>query len=169
MVSVRGCRSSCHRPPRVARPDSRKPAVEPATLEEDVIRRDFTVNTLLGICTGEQLDLTGRARGHGSPAHPHAARPRATFLTNPLRLFSAVLRGEAGQIGRDLPGHTACAPRTIISSERIGTSSQDPDAPARILRVELRQTGLLGIFARVGGHHGVQQKSFTSTTFGGTR
>src|SRR5258708_8322188 len=41
-------------------PESRKPDVRPATLEEDIQRRDFTCNTLLCRLDGEVLDLTGR-------------------------------------------------------------------------------------------------------------
>src|SRR5579859_2181353 len=41
-------------------PESRKPEVRPATLEEDIQRRDFTCNTLLCGLDGEVLDLTGR-------------------------------------------------------------------------------------------------------------
>src|SRR5205085_12194056 len=43
-------------------PDSRKPEVRQGTLQEDALRRDFTLNTLLeNLHTGEVLDLTGRA------------------------------------------------------------------------------------------------------------
>ena len=41
-------------------PSSRKPQVSPGTLKEDVVRRDFTVNTLLMDWDGTVLDLTGR-------------------------------------------------------------------------------------------------------------
>src|SRR5262249_50845879 len=42
-------------------PDSRKPRVRQATLKDDVLRRDFTINTLLeNLHTGEELDLTGQ-------------------------------------------------------------------------------------------------------------
>jgi len=72
-------------------PDSRKPTVRPASLEEDVLRRDFTVNTLLMDWDGTVLDLTGRglddlrARRIVTPLDP-----RATFDEDPLRMLRAV-------------------------------------------------------------------------------
>lgn len=71
--------------------DSRKPAVRPATLEQDVRRRDFTVNTLLMDWDGRVLDLTGRglqdleARRITTPVDP-----QATFDEDPLRMLRAV-------------------------------------------------------------------------------
>src|SRR3982074_377024 len=41
-------------------PESRKPSVRPATLEEDIRRRDFTANTLLAGRDGEVIDITGQ-------------------------------------------------------------------------------------------------------------
>jgi tRNA nucleotidyltransferase/poly(A) polymerase len=38
--------------------DSRKPNVVPASLEEDLLRRDFTINTLCKDMEGNLLDLT---------------------------------------------------------------------------------------------------------------
>jgi len=72
-------------------PASRKPAVRPGTLEEDVFRRDFTVNALLMDWDGTVLDLTGRglqdlaARKIVTPLEP-----RATFEEDPLRMLRAV-------------------------------------------------------------------------------
>ena len=72
--------------------DSRKPDVRPATLLDDVRRRDFTINTLLeNLHTGETLDLTGRAYDDlraGIIRTPLA--PRVTFFDDPLRMLRAV-------------------------------------------------------------------------------
>src|SRR2546423_15694782 len=46
-------------------PDSRKPVVRPASLEEDIKRRGFTINTLLMDFDGHISDPFGRG-----PAHP---------------------------------------------------------------------------------------------------
>ncbi|MDA8332065.1 MAG: HD domain-containing protein [Candidatus Dormibacteraeota bacterium] len=70
--------------------ESRKPQVAPATLEQDVMRRDFTINTLL--LTGRRLllDPTGwgladiRARVLRTPLDPDQ-----TFDEDPLRMFRA--------------------------------------------------------------------------------
>jgi len=72
-------------------PTSRKPDVRPGTLKDDVMRRDFTVNTLLMEWDGTVLDLTGRglddlkARRIVTPLDP-----RATFDEDPLRMLRAV-------------------------------------------------------------------------------
>ena len=72
-------------------PASRKPDVSPGTLKDDVMRRDFTVNTLLMEWDGTVLDLTGRglddlkARRIVTPLEP-----RTTFGEDPLRMLRAV-------------------------------------------------------------------------------
>lgn len=73
-------------------PDSRKPNVTPAGLWEDVLRRDFTVNTLMeGLHDGVLLDLTGRAlqdleaRLIRTPTDPDR-----TFADDPLRMLRAI-------------------------------------------------------------------------------
>ena len=73
-------------------PDSRKPEVRQGTIQDDVLRRDFTINTLLeNLHTGEQLDLTGHALEDlqaGILRTPLA--PRITFFDDPLRMLRAV-------------------------------------------------------------------------------
>src|SRR5712691_683031 len=67
-------------------PASRKPEVSPGTLKDDVMRRDFTINTLLMAWDGTVLDLTGRglsdlnARRIVTPLEP-----KTTFDEDPLR------------------------------------------------------------------------------------
>lgn len=72
---------------------SRKPQeVRPATLYEDALRRDFTVNTLLeNLHTGEIIDPLGvgladlQAKRLRTPRDPHE-----TFYEDPLRMLRAV-------------------------------------------------------------------------------
>ncbi len=70
---------------------SRKPDVSPGTLKDDVMRRDFTINTLLMDWDGTVLDLTGRgladlkARRIVTPLEP-----QATFDEDPLRMLRAI-------------------------------------------------------------------------------
>jgi putative nucleotidyltransferase with HDIG domain len=70
---------------------SRKPDVSPGTLKDDVMRRDFTINTLLMDWDGTVLDLTGRgisdlnARRIVTPL-----APKTTFDEDPLRMLRAV-------------------------------------------------------------------------------
>jgi poly(A) polymerase len=72
-------------------PSSRKPQVSPGTLQDDVMRRDFTVNTLLMDWDGSVLDLTGRgladleARRIVTPLEP-----QLTFDEDPLRMLRAI-------------------------------------------------------------------------------
>jgi poly(A) polymerase len=71
-------------------PDSRKPDVRRATLEEDLRRRDFTVNTLLMDLDGNIQDpLDGRkdleARVLRTPTDPIR-----TFEDDPLRMLRAI-------------------------------------------------------------------------------
>ena len=73
-------------------PASRKPSVRPATLEEDALRRDFTVNTLLhNLHTGELRDPLGLGLNDlkaGVLRTPLDAA--ATFRDDPLRMLRAV-------------------------------------------------------------------------------
>jgi putative nucleotidyltransferase with HDIG domain len=107
-------------------PQSRKPTVRAGSLEEDVRRRDFTINTLLMDWDGTVLDLTGRgfqdleARRIVTPLDP-----RVTFDEDPLRMlrairFAATLRFSLdpalGEAIRAL-GHRLAPP--VVSMERI--------------------------------------------------
>lgn len=72
--------------------DSRKPHVEPATLREDALRRDFTANTLMrNLHTGELADPLGIGL---TDLHAGVLRtpldPAETFHDDPLRMLRAV-------------------------------------------------------------------------------
>lgn len=73
-------------------PLSRKPAVEPATLEEDARRRDFTVNALLRNL--HSLELSDPLGIGMSDLESRILRtpldPAATFHDDPLRILRAV-------------------------------------------------------------------------------
>ena len=105
-------------------PYSRKPEVRPGTLEEDVWRRDFTVNTLCQTFDGRVLDLTHRGIADlraGVLRTP--LDPSETFSEDPLRMF----RGArfVAQLGfAPAPGVVEAmreqAPRiSVVSIERI--------------------------------------------------
>jgi poly(A) polymerase len=82
-------------------PDSRKPEVRPATLEEDLRRRDFTVNTLLMDLEGKVHDRLGVARADlQARVLRTPADPLQTFSDDPLRMLRAVRL--AAQLGFDL-------------------------------------------------------------------
>jgi poly(A) polymerase len=72
-------------------PDSRKPDVRPATIEDDLRRRDFTVNTLLLDFEGRVEDRlgTGRADLEGRLLRT-PLDPITTFNDDPLRMLRGV-------------------------------------------------------------------------------
>ncbi|HEY6469783.1 MAG TPA: HD domain-containing protein [Candidatus Dormibacteraeota bacterium] len=105
-------------------PESRNPDVRPGTLDEDVMRRDFTVNALCQTLEGRVIDITGkgitdlRAGILRTPLDPSI-----TFEEDPLRMYRAARF--VAQLGFVLAPGTieamrAHAARTaILSIERI--------------------------------------------------
>lgn len=135
---------------------SRKPAqVQPATLYEDALRRDFTVNTLLeNLHTGAVVDPLGvgmrdlQAKLLRTPREPHE-----TFYEDPLRMLRAVRF--AVQLGFTLDPAAEQAIReqaerlAIVSIERIQTEfTRLMDLPQAADGLQmLLQMGLLPQFA----------------------
>jgi poly(A) polymerase len=120
---------------------SRKPDVRPGTLEEDIWRRDFTVNALCQSLEGLVIDVTGRGLDdlrRGALRTP--LDPELTFSEDPLRMFRAARF--AAQLGfTTAPGLTtamnAMAPRShILSAERVR------DELARLLQSAHPRAGL---------------------------
>jgi len=72
--------------------DSRNPDVEPGSLEDDVFRRDFTVNSLLkNLSNKEILDLTGMGRDDlQKGVIKTALDPEIIFKEDPLRMLRAI-------------------------------------------------------------------------------
>ncbi len=111
-------------------PSSRKPNVESASLREDAMRRDFTINTLLyNIHTEELLDLTGYGMSDlqmGILRTP--LPPQRTFKDDPLRILRAARF--IAQLGFDVVDelHAAAAEAAhhlaIVSGERIRSELQ---------------------------------------------
>jgi poly(A) polymerase len=132
---------------------SRKPDVRPGTLEEDIWRRDFTVNALCQALDGRVIDVTGRGLDdlqHRVLRTP--LDPEHTFSEDPLRMFRAARF--AAQLGfTTAPGLTAAmnrmAPRSeILSAERVAQElrrllvSGHPRAGLELLR----DGGLLAVW-----------------------
>lgn len=123
---------------------SRKPYVSPGTLKEDVLRRDFTVNTLLMDWDGAVLDLTGRgledlaARRIVTPLDPEA-----TFNEDPLRMLRAVRFATTLQFTLDpavataIRKHASRLGPPVVSMERIR------DEFSKLLLAERLEPGLL--------------------------
>jgi poly(A) polymerase len=71
-------------------PESRKPNVRRATLEEDLRRRDFTVNTLLMDLDGHIHDVLEGRRDLEAKILRTPADPTRTFADDPLRMLRAI-------------------------------------------------------------------------------
>jgi len=109
--------------------DSRKPAtVSSATIEEDLARRDFTVNALAYGLTGpHQGELIDRFDGLGDLERRilrTPLEPETTFRDDPLRMLRAIRFAAELDFGiapETLTGIKQCADRIgIVASERIG-------------------------------------------------
>lgn len=107
--------------------NSRKPAVEDGTLQDDLNRRDFTVNALAiplnGENKGEILDCFGGLRDISAKIIRTPLDPDVTFSDDPLRMMRAVRF--ASQLGFSILPETFEAIQRnasrleIISKERI--------------------------------------------------
>ena len=71
-------------------PESRKPSVRRATLEEDLRRRDFTVNTMLMDLDGHIHDPLGGREDLEAGVLRTPADPLQTFSDDPLRMLRGI-------------------------------------------------------------------------------
>jgi len=137
-------------------PQSRKPAVENGTLEDDLSRRDFTINAMaIGISGKGEGELIDMFCGFDD-LHAKILRtpldPDITFSDDPLRMLRAVRF--ASQLGFTIESKTLAAIKRnahrleIISKERIVDEwnkillSQKPSVGIQLCE----QTGLLAQF-----------------------
>ena len=160
-------------------PDSRKPDVRPASLEEDLKRRDFTINTLLMDFDGHVEDRLGvgmadlTARIIRTPAPPEQ-----TFNDDPLRMLRAVRF--ASELGFELSPEIAPAMRAmqgrlvppVVSVERIADELRKmlvSPRPRRAVEL-LDEGGLLGVaIPELAACKGVEQGGYhTHDVFGHT-
>ena len=137
------------------RKDSRKPAVEQGTLQDDQHRRDFTINAL-AICLnknrwGELVDPFGGMEDLKHRVIETPLAPAQTFSDDPLRMMRAVRF--AVQLAMDITPDTLAAIRehaariNVVSQERIIVELNKIIAapmPSRGLNL-LHQAGLLSI------------------------
>ena len=107
------------------RAESRKPDVTAASLDEDLRRRDFTINTLLMDFDGNVEDRLGAKGDLEAGIIRTPADPPQTFADDPLRMLRAVRF--AAELGFDLAPNLMPAMRElrgrlappVISVERI--------------------------------------------------
>ena len=106
--------------------DSRKPEVRPASLEDDLKRRDFTINTLLMDLDGNIQDPLDHGRSDLEARLIRTpAPPEQTFNDDPLRMLRAVRF--AAELGFELAPEIAPAMRSlkgrlappVVSAERV--------------------------------------------------
>lgn len=150
-------------------PGSRKPDVTPATLEEDVRRRDFTLNTLLADAAGRVLDLTGQGLQDLDARILRTPLPAAeTFAEDPLRAVRAVRFAVALDLGMDPEIPAAIRANldrltSVVSIERVNEELRRMllgDKPGIALRL-LREMGIAErILPEVTAMAGVEQTGF---------
>ena len=159
-------------------PDSRKPDVRPATLEEDLRRRDFTINTLLMDLSGELHDPLGGAADLEAKTLRTPADPLRTFADDPLRMLRGIRF--AAELGFQLAPDLIAAMRAmktrlsppVISAERVADELRKMlKSPRPKLALELLDdSGLLEvILPEISACKGVLQSGYhTHDVFGHT-
>ena len=151
-------------------PDSRKPAVEEGTIEDDQLRRDFTINALAWSLNadsfGELLDSFGGMDDLERLIIRTPTDPDVTFSDDPLRMIRGIRF--ATQLGFDLAPETFDAivrnreRIAIVSKERIITElNKIILSPVPSIGFELLSlTGLLPlIFPEVEALRGVEVRN----------
>jgi poly(A) polymerase len=150
-------------------PESRKPSVRPATLEEDIRRRDFTANTLLAGRDGEVIDITGQALKDIEARVLRTPLPAAeTFHEDPLRAVRAIRFAVSLDFTMDaeiLPAIRGSLDRlgTVVSIERINVELRKmllSERPGEAFRL-MRDSGVLErLMPEISVMGGVEQSGF---------
>lgn len=159
-------------------PDSRKPDVRRGTLEEDLRRRDFTVNTLLMDLDGRIHDPLGGRKDLDAGVLRTPADPMRTFEDDPLRMLRAIrFAAELGfALAPDLvPAMQRLRARLappVISIERSADELRRmlaSDRPKLALELLDRSQLLEVILPEIAATKGVQQSGYhTHDVFGHT-
>jgi len=158
--------------------DSRKPDVRQATLEEDLRRRDFTINTLLMDLDGRIHDRLGGRRDLEARILRTPDDPMRTFADDPLRMLRGIrfaaqldfrLAPELVPAMRDMKSRLS---PPVISAERVADELRKMlESPRPKLALELLdESELLGlILPEIAACKGVPQSGYhTHDVFGHT-
>ncbi len=133
------------------RADSRKPIVEDGTLDQDLARRDFTVNALaasLNAATfGEVADRFGGLDDLDARALRTPLDPAVTFEDDPLRMIRAARF--AAQLGFDVAPDAVEAMAAAAGRIEIVSAERVTDELGKLLAAPVPSTGL-GLLFRTG-------------------
>jgi poly(A) polymerase len=149
--------------------DSRNPEVTAGTLDDDLLRRDFTINAMALVLNaehrGELLDPLGGRRDLEARILRTPLDPERTFEDDPLRIMRAIRF--AAQLEFDIEHRTLLAVRTmkdrlaIVAQERISEEffkvlrTRRPSIGLRLLF----ETGILQmVFPEIAQMAGVDQR-----------
>ncbi len=159
-------------------PDSRKPDVRPATIQEDLLRRDFTVNAMLMDLDGRVSDPLGGRADLERRLLRTPRDPTLTFSDDPLRMLRAVRL--AAQLGFTLDAPLLPAMRALRERARPPVLSVErareelvrmlvSERPVRALEL-LDEAGLMEVMLpELTACHGVPQGGWhTHDVFGHT-
>ena len=149
------------------RSDSRKPIVENGTLEDDQLRRDFTINALAISLNegsfGELLDPFGGLADLEQKLIRTPQNPLETFSDDPLRMMRAIRF--ASQLNFGIDEEALSAIKTLVERMRIVSQERITDELNKIILSPtpsigfnyLFDSGLLQfIFPQMAALHGVE-------------
>ncbi len=151
-------------------PDSRKPEISESTLEEDLKRRDFTINSLAARVTenteSELIDCFGGVADLGKKILRTPIDPVETYSDDPLRMFRCVRF--AAQLGFRIEKNSFSAISSnlhrigILSPERISEEFfkiMSSDNPVKGIWLMYR-SGLLGeVFPELIELKGIEERN----------
>ncbi len=127
------------------RKDSRKPIVEDGTLQDDLLRRDFTVNTMAlslsgSLPFGELLDPLGGLADLDAGKLQTPRPPGITFADDPLRMIRAARF--AAQLGFRIESETRKEMRREAKRIEIVSQERITDELHKIMECSMPSTGL---------------------------
>ncbi len=127
------------------RSHSRKPAVEPADLQADLSRRDFTINALAAGLNksnfGEITDPFDGLRDLQAGRIRTPLEPKQTFNDDPLRIMRAIRFST--QLGFEIDAATRTGMREMAERLSIVSAERITDEFLKILMAEIPSTGFL--------------------------
>jgi len=112
-------------------PDSRKPNVRRGTLDDDLLRRDFTINTLLMDLEGRTHDPLGGRKDLEAKLLRTPTDPNQTFTDDPLRMLRGIRF--AAELGFDL------APEMLPTMRKLRSRVAPPVVSVERVTDELRK------------------------------